>query len=363
MKSLRNLSARCLLPGLALVLAQVSAAPPCLAAEADASETAAARSLAIDGMKLAQAGKCEEAIEKLKRAEDLHHSAIVLGRLGECYVAVGRLVEGTEALRRMLREPLPENPTPAQTQAYERAQSVLDASKPRIGALNIGLEVPAGVEPKITVDGKEISAAVIGADLPADPGRHTVTVSARGYLTTSQEVSLDAGAKQSVSLKLVKDPYAKEIDPPVPAAAEKGLQANGTGQAPHLTPVPPPVAEEGSHVPAYVSWIVGAAGLGVGIGFGVSALNAKNDLQQKCPNQECDPAYKNDLDGARLKGNIATVGFGVGALGVVLGTIFYAAAGSDAPEKTATGTSKDSLRDHRARAWLTPGGVFVGADF
>ena len=71
------------------------------AEEDSATETAAARTLAVDGLKLAQAGKCEEAIPKLERAEKLHHSAIVLSRLGECHVSEGKLVEGTEMLRKV----------------------------------------------------------------------------------------------------------------------------------------------------------------------------------------------------------------------------------------------------------------------
>src|SRR5688572_7698674 len=74
--------------------------------EVGAAETAAARTLGVEGMKLAQAGQCDEAIVKLERAEKLRHSAIILGRLGECYVTLGRLVEGTEILRKMLREPI-----------------------------------------------------------------------------------------------------------------------------------------------------------------------------------------------------------------------------------------------------------------
>jgi len=40
----------------------------------DAAETAAARSLAVEGLKLADSGKCADAIEKLSRAEKLHHA-------------------------------------------------------------------------------------------------------------------------------------------------------------------------------------------------------------------------------------------------------------------------------------------------
>ena len=103
------------------------------AEEDSAAETAAARTLAVDGLKLAQAGKCDEAIPKLDRAEKLHHSAIVLSRLGECEVSqaqAGR--EGTEMLRKVvLGEALPPSPSPALSKAYEHAQTTLVPPSPR----------------------------------------------------------------------------------------------------------------------------------------------------------------------------------------------------------------------------------------
>ena len=113
-----------------------------LLAEDDAAETAAARTLAVDGLKLADSGRCAEAIEKLSRAEKLHHAPIVLGRLGECQVAQGKVVDGTENLRKVLREPLPNNPSSALTKARERAQIALDSAKPKIAVLTISIKGP-----------------------------------------------------------------------------------------------------------------------------------------------------------------------------------------------------------------------------
>src|ERR1041384_3416600 len=105
--------------------------------DASATETAAARSLAVEGLKLAQANNCAEAVPKLERAEKLYHSTFVAIRLGECYVAVGKLVEGTELLRKSLREPQPTEPTPALAKALERAQKIVDSTKPRIAGLTV----------------------------------------------------------------------------------------------------------------------------------------------------------------------------------------------------------------------------------
>src|SRR4051812_32322216 len=160
------------------------------AEEDSATEIAAARTLAVDGLKLAQAGKCEEAIPKLERSEKLHHSAIVLSRLGECQVSEGKLVEGTEMLRKVLREPLPANPSPALSKAYERAQIVLDATKPRIAGLPVSVAAPPGAELRLTVDGLVVASTLIDSELPADPGDHLVEASAPGYLKASARVTL-----------------------------------------------------------------------------------------------------------------------------------------------------------------------------
>ena len=60
--------------------------------ESRSADVAAARELAIEGLKLAETGQCIPAVDRLSRAEKLHHAPIVLGRLGECEIAIGRIV-------------------------------------------------------------------------------------------------------------------------------------------------------------------------------------------------------------------------------------------------------------------------------
>src|SRR5690606_8120785 len=92
---------------------------PSLVHAQSAEDKAAARTLGTEGIKLANAGDCESAIDKLARAEALYHAPTILGRLGECQVALGKLVEGTENLNRVIREPLPANAPVAFKQARE----------------------------------------------------------------------------------------------------------------------------------------------------------------------------------------------------------------------------------------------------
>src|ERR1039457_2485634 len=105
-------TSRCRLAILGTLVVGFSASWASAQDEPSAADTAAARELAIDGLKLADAGHCAQAIDKLTRAEKIRHSPIVLGRLGECQIEEGKIVDGTEDLHRVLHEPIPPNPRP-----------------------------------------------------------------------------------------------------------------------------------------------------------------------------------------------------------------------------------------------------------
>lgn len=335
------------------------------AEEDSATETAAARALAVDGLKLAQAGKCEEAIPKLERAEKLHHSPIVLSRLGECQVSAGKLVEGTEMLRKVLREPLPANPSPALSKAYERAQTVLDAAKPKIAGLTVSIAVPPGADLKLTVDGQAVPNTLVDSELPADPGEHVVEASAPGYLKSSARVSLGNADKKTVTLKLEADPNAPP--PVVPSASQETSVAPAPQQAPTAATsasVPPPIPAQGSsRAPAYVSWGVGLVGVGVGTAFGLMTLKDKSDLKKQCDGNSCPQSQQDAFDSAKRNGNISTVAFAVGGAGLVLGTVLYFSLGSSSSDARASAPSRGFAGLQRGRAMIGPGSVQLAADF
>ena len=335
------------------------------AEEDSAAETAAARGLAVDGLKLAQAGKCEEAIPKLERAEKLHHSPIVLSRLGECQVTVGKLVEGTEMLRKVLREPLPATPSPALSKAYERAQTVLDSAKPKIAALTISVAMPAGAELRLSVDGLVVASSLVDSELPADPGEHTVEASAPGYLKATSRVTLASADKKLVTLKLEVDPNAPA--PSAPSSAQDASVNPASPAARNLPPVaneqpsaPPPAP---SHAAAYVSWGVGVVGVGVGSAFGLMTLKGKHDIDSKCVGNACPASQSDAVDSAKRNGNISTVAFAVGGAGLVLGTVLYFSMGSASAESHASAPQRTFAGLSNGRAFVGPSSVQLAADF
>ncbi len=337
------------------------------AEEDSATETAAARTLAVEGLKLAQAGKCDDAIPKLERAEKLHHSPIVLSRLGECQVNQGKLVEGTEMLRKVLREPLPANPSPALSKAYERAQTVLDAAKPKLSGLTVSVSAPPGVELRLMVDGVLVPNTLVDSELPADPGEHVVEASAPGYLKASSRVTLGSADKKTVTLRLEADPNAPAPAPvsagseanPGPAAQVVAANAAAPAAAPPDVPSRPP-----SHVAAYVSWGVGLAGVGVGTVLGVMTLKDKHDLDAQCQNDSCPRSSGAAVDSAKRNGNISTIAFAVGGAGLVLGTVLYFSVGGGSAEAHATRAPARGFAGlQRGRAMIGPGSVQLAADF
>jgi hypothetical protein len=332
-----------------------------------ATETAAARTLAVEGLKLAQAGKCDEAVQKLDRAEKLHHSAIVLSRLGECNVSLGKLVEGTEQLRKVLREPLPANPSPALSKAYEHAQTALDSAKPRIAGLTISVGKSQPQDLHLTVDGQAVPATLIDTEFPADPGEHIVEATAPGFLKASARVSLSSADKKTVSLKLESDPNAPAVAPPPSDGSVAGTAASAPSARtpPRDAPLssPPPDHTAPNHTAAYVAWGMGVASVGVGSVFGLIALKDKHDIVSHCGSDQCTADSSQSLDSAKRSGNISTVAFGVGGIGLLLGTVLYFSAG-DEPAQAGTARSPRRFAGlTRGRAMVGPGSVQLAADF
>jgi hypothetical protein len=297
-----------------------------------AENVAAARGLGMQGIKLADAGDCVGAIEKLSRAESLYHAPSILSRLGECQVKVGQIVLGTENLNRVVREQLEPNAPKAFRDAQERAKGVLNAALPRIARLTVRVE-PPDVNPEITVGGASIPAALIGVERPTDPGTHEVLVQAPGYLPQKTSVTLAEGGAQDISLNLVKDPNAA---PPAPAAP---------APAPVITTPPAALPSDTSpkknNTLAYVSLGVGGAGLLVGGITGFLALGKKSDLEG-CVDTKCPSSQRDTLDGAKSMATVSTVGFAVGFVGVGVGVVLLLTGNSHGSARA--GSSKVAQR-------------------
>jgi hypothetical protein len=195
-----------------------------------AADKATARTLATDGIKLFQAGRYAEALDRLQRAQALYDAPVHLLYIARTQVKLDKLVEGAETYRRLARVQLEAGAAPAQKQAVEAAGPELAELEPRIPALRLELE-PANLSGiDIHIDGERVPPAIVGVDRPANPGTHTVQVSAQGYNPAEQTIELKAGEKKPVVFRLEAASGAS-AGAPVPGAAP-GAPAGGMATAP-----------------------------------------------------------------------------------------------------------------------------------
>ena len=302
----------------AVLLGTLLLARTATAADPKPAEVAAARVLAKEGVQLANAHDCAGAIEKLARAEALYHAPTILGRLGECQVAVGKLVAGTESLRKVVLEDLGPRPPQAFVAAKQRAQKVLQGAEPRLAKLTVKVQGPAAAD--VTLDGEALPASMLGVATPVDPGNHKIHAGADGFAAKDAEVALGEGKSETVELTLVAVPVVARPKP----VEEK--------PAPMVTRAPP---ERPSRVPVLVALGVGVAGLAIGGGFGVAALLNKSSLDKACSQKACPASAQSDISALGRNGNVATVGFAVGAAGLATSLVLFLVTGREAPpEKT-----------------------------
>jgi hypothetical protein len=292
-----------------VVAACLGALCPSRAARGDgaSADMAAARALGIEGMKLADSGKCEDAIDRLSRSEQLHHAPSVLERLGECQVATGKYVDGTESLQRVVREELPPNAPAVFVAAKARAQKALDAARPKVAKLVLTVTGAPRDALTLTVDGEPVSSAFFGVARPTDPGEHVVLASAPGFTPATRRVTLAPGGSESVALTLEVDPTSLATATPKAPVAE-----------------PPPSGGLGvRRVAGLSSLAVGAVGLAAGTVFGLMAVSKKTSLDGQCLSKVCPAGTQGAIDTAYAFGTVSTVGFIVGGVCAIGGAVLF----------------------------------------
>jgi hypothetical protein len=294
-----------------LVVVGCSLAVPTIASgqDIDPQARAAARGLVEEGDKLWAQGDYKGALDRFTRAHGLVNAPTIGIREAECLEKLGRLVEAAEkymAISRLTLEAgAPDAFRRAVATALERAEGVRE----RFAILELTIEGKDVEGARVLVDGREIPSALVGASFPVDPGERVIEV-VKGNRKVRETVTI--GEKESKTLALT---LPEGVDEPVVPPVEPAPQPGQPEQP------PPPVTMESSSQPTW-GWItlgVGAAGLAVGGATGLIAMGQRGTLDDSCVDKKCPPAQKSDVDGYNQMRMISTIGFGVGAVGVVAG--------------------------------------------
>lgn len=289
---------------LALLVGGAHVASPAVAAPSSV-DLESARELWREGKKLRDAGKLVEALEKFRAAWALAPTPVTGVDFAKTLAALGRLVEARDVALQVAKLPVAPAESANAQAAREEADALATSLKARIPSLvpKLADADPAGV--KVLVDEAEIPSAALGQPRRVDPGTHVVRVLKDDKELARVEVKLAEGETREVVLTVPKGTTETSKPPAVP------------------TPAPPPPAgpavPEPARIPTwgFVGLGVGVAGVVVGGVAGVVAWSRLGKAKDQCASDKsCPPEASSDLDTSRRAGNVSTLAFVVGGVGL-----------------------------------------------
>lgn len=186
------------------------------------------------------------------------------------------------------------------------------------GLSKLQINVPASLDPatvQIERDKVAVGHALWGVATPIDPGPHTIVVTASGR--RPWKTIAVVGADGSTAVVDVPELETEGVTPPrLPKT--------------HPAPSPPKRREEGDPAPnpprwtAFTAFGVGAAGVVVGTIFGLSSKSKRDEAERVCPGNVCADSRGVDLaDDAIFAGNVSTAAFVIGGVGLAAGTTLW----------------------------------------
>ncbi len=283
---------------LPLVLALVLV--PAVASADPSVDPAAAQALFTEARSLMEAGRYGEACPKLEESLRLDAGIGTRFNLADCNERIGKITSAWAAFLDVAAQSKAAKQRDREAVARRRAALL----EPRLPRLVIAVySVTDGLE--IERDGGAVGAAAWGGAIPVDPGVHRVTARAPGKETWETTVAAVEGATVRVSVPRDLAPVAGPS-----AVAKRGATHRTLG---------------------WLSAGLGAAAIGVGLGFGLSSLASRNDSRSHCTGDACDAAGLRLRADAISSGSIATIASIAGGAAVAGGLILVLTAPAGAP--------------------------------
>ncbi|WP_437958490.1 hypothetical protein WME76_01750 [Sorangium sp. So ce119] len=326
-----------------VVLASAALLAPAGAAAQAAGDPTLAQTLFEEGRRLMEAKSYAEACPKLAESQRLRPGTGTLLNLALCNEALGRTATAWGQFKEALFASKKEGN--AAREAF--AQEHISALEPRLSRIQLNAEGTPGL--LIRVDGHDIPAAALGTPIPIDPGAHEVEATAQGYSVWSTTVQVG----DSADLKTIAIPKLQPA-PPEKVAAPQGPAPGGTSGG---------TGGEGLRTAGFVIGGAGAAVLGVGAVFGILAAGQASDAEKDqalCPNKQCTPLGRKEIDAAETKALVSTIGIGVGVAALGAGAILVLTSGPSRAEDARAAGARHGRVQARVVPLIGPDGGGVG---
>jgi hypothetical protein len=299
-----------------------------LVATALSSRSAAAdnSSSALDELKegytLKQQGDCRGAVAHFTRSFELDAKPKALLNLSDCEKQMGDLVAGQDHATYGRELAQRQNDTEL-TAAADEQLAAIDKRLPRL-TIKLSPGAPSGST--VSRDGVVVELASLGVTVGINPGTHAIVVAAPGHVDRRFVVTITEGAREQID-------------------AEPGpLLAMDRAASPHVE------RSQKVMMLTYGAFGVGAVGLTIGIAAGLAAGSKHDTLVNECPGNGCQPSAQGDLDGFHSLKTVSTVGYVVGAAGLIGGVALW------------LWLPQDGTNGPTARLWIGPASTgIVGA--
>jgi serine/threonine-protein kinase len=321
---------------LALVIA---GAPPTASADTSPTDKATAEALFNEGKRLMDAGDYEHACARFADSEQLDPGVGTLLNLGVCYERAGRTASAWATYKEAARAAADAGERPREKFARDHAAAI----EPKLAKLTVVVPSGSAVDGlQVTRDREQVPAGSWGLPIPVDPGEHAIVASAPAHKAATLKVMVTAAGSQTVTVPVLENESDQGQRPPSTA----GTPAPAAGAALTTTSTPTQSADVtptsggglGAHrVLAIVAGGIGLAAAGVGTAFGLIAMSQKNDARSVCPGTCASQADADRWKSAETSGNISTIAFIVGGVGVAGSALLWFTAPTNATAKVGLG--------------------------
>lgn len=211
--------------------AQTEASPaPAATAAISAEDKGAARLAATQGIELYRAKNYTEALERLKKAQELFDAPVHLLYIARCQRELGQWVEAADTYRRLGRSTLPPNASEAFTNAVNDGAKELAELEPRIPRVLISVNPENAADVQLWLNDQPVPSAAIGVERPQNPGALKIKATATGFADYTADLNVAEGQVTPVDVQLATAapepaPVAvaePEAPPPAPAKPASG---------------------------------------------------------------------------------------------------------------------------------------------
>ncbi len=255
----------------------------------------AARTAVKRGIEKYEKGLFAEALAEFERAETLFSAPVNRVYMARTQVKLGKLLAARDLYDEVLARPVSADVTARKVS--EAARDELRTLVHRIPALQIRVTGVAVDQATVTVDGTRVRGAALDR-VEVDPGEHRVAIDAPRAPSESRLVSVVEGQVEHVDFRVV--PIVKEL----PWYVEKK--------------------------PYYASIGVAAAGIGLGVAFGIAAIADASAVKGHCAASHCPPSEQGAATTAGTLADLSTVAFVIGGIGAASTVAIFVLRGRNA---------------------------------